>query len=74
MIDDLYQKEKRYVRQYLREDFIENNSFIFDLQKSHALHTSKGINAEAALKEKVTGFGLYSIGGQPQVQGKNMAL
>ena len=23
MIDDLYQKEKKYVKQYLREDYIE---------------------------------------------------
>ncbi len=31
MIDDLYQKEKKYVKQYLREDFIENNNVIFEL-------------------------------------------
>ena len=43
MIDDLYQKEKKYVRQYLREDFIENNNVIFELQKAHALDTTKGI-------------------------------
>ena len=31
MIDDLYKKEKKYVKQYLREDYIENNSMMFDL-------------------------------------------
>jgi len=44
MIDDLYQKEKKYVRQYLREDFIENNNVIFELSKAHALDTTKAIN------------------------------
>ena len=43
MIDELYLKEKKYVKQYLREDYIEKNNFIFDLQKSHKLHTSKDI-------------------------------
>ena len=35
MIDELYNKEKKYVKQYMREDYIEKNNFIFDLQKSH---------------------------------------
>ena len=63
MIDDLYQREKKYVKQYLREDYIEKNNFIFDLQKSHALHTTKAIE-ENRQEEEVTGFvgGLYSIG------------
>lgn len=43
MIDELYLKEKKYVKHYLREDFIEQNNFIFELQKSHTLHTTKGI-------------------------------
>ena len=43
MIDDLYQKEKKYVKQYLREDFIENNNVIFELQKVHQLDTCKAI-------------------------------
>jgi hypothetical protein len=46
MIDDLYQKEKKYVKQYLREDFIENNNVIFELQKSHQLDTCKAIRGE----------------------------
>ena len=37
LINELYRKEKRYVRQYLREDFLANNSFIFDIGKSHKL-------------------------------------
>ena len=35
IIDELYEKEKRYVRQYIREDYIEKNNCIFDLQKLH---------------------------------------
>ena len=35
IIDELYEKEKRYVKQYIREDFIEKNNCIFDLQKLH---------------------------------------
>ena len=41
MIDDLYKKEKKYVKQYLREYYIENNSMMFDLSKSHPLDTTK---------------------------------
>ena len=35
IIDELYEKEKRYVKQYIREDYIEKNNCIFDLQKLH---------------------------------------
>ena len=31
MIDELYTKEKKYVKHYVREDYIEQNNFIFDL-------------------------------------------
>ncbi len=41
MIDELYHKEKKYVKHYVREDFIEKNNFIFELNKSHALTTNK---------------------------------
>lgn len=34
MIDELYWKEKKYVKM-LREDFIGSNDFIFDLSKTH---------------------------------------
>ena len=64
MIDDLYQKEKKYVKQYLREDYIEQNNFIFDLQKSHALHTMKGIEAmpeEAPIGKGQFVGGLYAL-------------
>ena len=40
MIDDLYTKEKKYVKHYVREDFIEKNNFIFELNKVHNLGTS----------------------------------
>lgn len=45
MIDDLYKREKKYVKQYLREDYIENNSMMFDLSKSHPLDTTKGLQS-----------------------------
>lgn len=34
IIDEIYRKEKKYVKQYVREDFIANYSNIFDLQKA----------------------------------------
>ena len=37
MIDELYQKEKKYIKQYMREDYIEQNNMIFELSKSHGL-------------------------------------
>ncbi|CDW76398.1 UNKNOWN [Stylonychia lemnae] len=48
MIDELYQKEKKYVKQYLREDYIEKNNFIFELNKSHQLHTTKDVKHQNA--------------------------
>jgi hypothetical protein len=43
VIDELYDKEKRYVKQYIRDDFIEPNSCIFELDRSHKLaHASIG--------------------------------
>ncbi len=65
MIDDLYHKEKKYVKQYLREDYIEKNNFIFNLNKSHALDTTKGINNRSPRNgEEESTFiaGLFSIG------------
>lgn len=62
MIDDLYLKEKKYVKQYLREDYIEKNNFIFDLQKSHALATLKGMEPSEEPMSRA-GFvgGLYAL-------------
>ena len=65
MIDDLYKKEKKYVKQYLREDYIENNSMMFDLSKSHPLDTTKVLHnnhttVPATQEGQFTG-GLYSI-------------
>jgi len=34
IIDEIYRKEKKYVKQYVREDFIANYSNIFDLNKA----------------------------------------
>ena len=72
MIDDLYKKEKKYVKQYLREDYIENNSMMFDLSKSHPLDTTKALHnnhttVPAAQEGQFTG-GLYSIN-MPSLQG-----
>lgn len=46
MIDELYSKEKKYVKQYMREDFIEKNNFIFNLEKSHQLSTNKAVKEQ----------------------------
>ncbi len=66
MIDDLYQREKKYVKQYLREDYIEKNNVIFELDKSHALDTTKGMRTQLApaVPQSVGELvgGLYSIG------------
>lgn len=37
VIDELYQKEKRYVKQYIREDLIHNQNQIFNLEKCYKL-------------------------------------
>jgi hypothetical protein len=76
MIDDLYKKEKKYVRQYLREDYIEKNSMMFDLQKAHALDTTKGIqNANPKTEEPTDGKfmgGLYSINNTTTIHGHKL--
>jgi hypothetical protein len=38
IIDEIYRKEKRYVKQYVREDYIANYNSIFDLGKSKNIH------------------------------------
>ena len=40
MIDELYWKEKKYIKQHLRDDFIGANDFIFNLSKTHHLKLS----------------------------------
>lgn len=40
MIDELYWKEKKYVK-YLRDDYVGQNDFIFNLNKTHQLKLSK---------------------------------
>jgi hypothetical protein len=60
MIDDLYKKEKKYVKQYLREDYIEKNSMMFDLQKSHALQTTKALQDNSCNSGFAAGAGDYA--------------
>lgn len=43
MIDSLYIKEKKYVKQYVREDYLQGNDFIFNLKKSHPLNNARNI-------------------------------
>lgn len=43
VIDELYQKEKRYVKQYIREDLIHNQNQIFNLEKCYKLQTASGV-------------------------------
>ena len=43
MIDELYHKEKRYVRQYIREDLIHPHNTIFNLERCHNLQTATGV-------------------------------
>jgi hypothetical protein len=39
----LYQKEKRYVKQYIREDLIHPHNTIFNLEKCYNLQTATGV-------------------------------
>lgn len=41
MIDSMCQKEKKYVRQYMKEDFVNKNDFIFEINKCHNLKRNK---------------------------------
>jgi hypothetical protein len=43
VIDELYQKEKRYVKQYIREDLIHPHNTIFNLEKCYNLQTATGV-------------------------------
>ena len=43
MINELYAKEKKYVKQYFREDYLGKNDFIFDLGKSHSVNMAKRV-------------------------------
>lgn len=53
MIDELYHKEKKYVKHYMREDYIEKNNFIFEISKSHALSTNKDMKrSKSPVKEQ----------------------
>jgi hypothetical protein len=54
VIDELYQKEKRYVRQYIREDLIHPQNTIFNLEKCYKLSTISGVekNSKVEAREK----------------------
>lgn len=41
LIDQMYQREKKYIKQYYKEDYIQNNDFIFNLNKTHQLRLAK---------------------------------
>lgn len=41
LIDKMYQREKKYIKQYYKEDYIQKNDFIFNLDKTHQLKLSK---------------------------------
>ncbi|CAI2383641.1 unnamed protein product [Moneuplotes crassus] len=44
LIDKMYQKEKKYIKQYFKEDYIQQNDFIFNLHKTHQLRLAKTKN------------------------------
>jgi hypothetical protein len=54
VIDELYQKEKRYVKQYIREDLIHPHNTIFNLERCYNLQTATGVekNVESKLKKQ----------------------
>ncbi|CAI2381054.1 unnamed protein product [Moneuplotes crassus] len=61
LIDKMYQKEKKYIKQYYKEDFIQQNDFIFNLNKTHQLRLAKGKNSVASLAStpsEINNFGL----------------
>ena len=41
LIDQMYQREKKYIKQYYKEDYIQHNDFIFNLGKTHQLKLAK---------------------------------
>ena len=47
LIDQMYQREKKYIKQYFKEDYIQQNDFIFNLGKTHKLKLAK--NKDEAL-------------------------
>jgi hypothetical protein len=53
LIDELYWKEKKYVRQYIRDDYIGPHDFIFDLGKTHSLKLAKGKEKRTDVSEEL---------------------
>lgn len=61
LIDQMYKKEKKYTKQYFKEDFIQKNDFIFNLDKTHQLRLAKSKNNESSQMStpaEPTSFGL----------------
>ena len=56
MIDELYQKEKRYVKQYIREDLIHPHNTIFNLEKCYNLQTATGVEKNVESKSLKPSF------------------
>ena len=52
MINELYAKEKKYVKQYFREDYLGKNDFIFDLGKSHTVNMAKKVTEPVTPERK----------------------
>ena len=43
VIDELYQKEKRYVKQYIRDDMLNPQNTIFNLERAYMIQTATGV-------------------------------
>jgi hypothetical protein len=54
LIDQMYQREKKYIKQYYKEDYIQNNDFIFNLNRTHQLRLAK--NKHESYDYASTGF------------------
>lgn len=61
LIDKMYQKEKKYIKQYFKEDFIQQNDFIFNLNKTHQLRLAKSKNSVASLASTPSGLNNFGL-------------
>ena len=52
MIDEIYQKERRYITNFDRDNIVCTQSPIFELQKFHQLKTTKLIEAPRDVEEQ----------------------
>jgi hypothetical protein len=56
LIDQMYQREKKYIKQYFKEDYIQHNDFIFNLGKTHQLKLAKTRDSSAEQSSKPSIF------------------